>query len=122
MIYTHAAAALLAAALASWGTWQVQEWRHNAIEADRLENEREARVLRAKTADKAAASHEATREQLRTEFQIITREVDRVVEKPVYRDVCLDADGLRIVGRAIRGAAADPGEPAPALPDADRAD
>lgn len=30
MVYTHVAAAILSAALASWGTWQLQSWRYNA--------------------------------------------------------------------------------------------
>jgi hypothetical protein len=30
MIFTHVAAAILAAAVAAFGTWQVQDWRYNA--------------------------------------------------------------------------------------------
>lgn len=118
MIYTHAAAALVAAVLAFSGAWKIQDWRHGAQEAARLEQEREAQVLRARSVDTAAASHEANREQLATEFKVITREVERVVEKPIYRNVCLDDDGLRVIGKAI-GAAGNPGQPAPAVPDAD---
>lgn len=29
MVYTHVAAAIVSAALAAWGTWQVQGWRYN---------------------------------------------------------------------------------------------
>lgn len=29
MLYTHIAAAIVSAALAAWGTWQVQGWRYN---------------------------------------------------------------------------------------------
>lgn len=43
MLYTHAAAALIAAALAAAGTWRVQEWRHAAINADRAAAAQEAR-------------------------------------------------------------------------------
>ena len=28
MLYTHIAAAIVSAALAAWGTWQVQDWRY----------------------------------------------------------------------------------------------
>ena len=118
MIYTHAAAALAAAALAFAGAWKVQDWRYGAQEAARLEQEREARVLRARSVDNAAASHEVEREQVAAEFKVITREVERIVEKPVYRNVCLDDDGLRVIGKAI-GASSNPSQPASAVPGAD---
>lgn len=37
MIYTHLAAALLAAALAAGGTWKVEEWRFASKEKDRVQ-------------------------------------------------------------------------------------
>lgn len=83
-------------------------------------SEHPAIITRARQADAAAASHEAFKAGELARVQVITREVERVVEKPVYRNVCLDADGLRLVGQAI-GAAGHPGEPAPALPAADDA-
>lgn len=71
--------------------------------------------------DKAAAGHEADKVQIRTEFLTITQEVERVVEKPVYRDVCFDDDGLRLIRAALgRGAAAS--EPASTLPGSAGAD
>jgi hypothetical protein len=40
--------------------------------------------------------HEADKDKLRTEFLTITQTVEKIVEKPVYRDMCLDdCDGLR---------------------------
>lgn len=115
MIYTHAAAAIVAAALAAAGTWQVQNWRYGAKEADRLQLVAEQARHAARSADAAAAAHEADKATLRQRRQIITQEVDRVVEKPVYRDVCLDADGLRLITTAI-SATAPASQPAPALP------
>lgn len=37
-------------------------------------------------------------------FREITREVPSIVERPVYRNVCLDGDGLRLVNRAVEAA------------------
>lgn len=66
--------------------------------------------------DQAAAGHEADKVQIRTEFKTIIQEVERVVEKPVYRDtVCFDDDGLRLIAAALGGSAAA-SEPATALP------
>ena len=66
--------------------------------------------------DKAAVGHEADKSQIRTEFVTITQEVERVVEKPVYRNMCFDDDGLRLLGNAIAGRPAA-SQPAPALPE-----
>lgn len=115
-LYVYVAASLALLAAGATAGWQVQGWRHARLEAQRLEDAAEVKRLRARTADTASGGHEADREQIRTEFQIITKEVERVVEKPVYRNVCLDADGLRILERAIRGGSAATGEPAPAVP------
>lgn len=115
MIWTHVAAALLAGLLAFAGAWQTQEWRYQAKEAQRLEALAEAKRMNELTADAGASGHESDKAAIKTEFRTITREVRRVVEKPIYRNVCLDDDGLRILERAISGKPAA-GQPAPALP------
>lgn len=48
MIYTHAAAAILAAVVAATGTWKVQNWRYEAKEKARVEQQLESERLRAK--------------------------------------------------------------------------
>lgn len=115
MIWTYVAAAVLAAMLAFAGAWQTQEWRYGAKEAQRLEALAEAKRMNERAADAGATSHESDKAAIRTEFRTITKEVRRVVEKPIYRSVCLDADGLRILERAISGQPAA-SQPAPAVP------
>ena len=92
---------------------------HAGIIAQRDRDAQEAQAKetfrRLERGDRAAAGHEADKAKLRTEFLTITQEVERVVEKPVYRDVCFDDDGLRLIGAAISGRAAA-SEPAPAVP------
>ena len=72
-------------------------------------------VRRVDKIDAAATGHEADKAQLRTQFKTIFREVDRVVQKPVYLNICFDDDGLR-AARAAIGPAATASQPAPALP------
>lgn len=108
---------LLAACLAAgFGAgWQVQAWRWGSADAERLAAQVQQAQQQAVQVDVAASSNEATKERIRVQFQTIYRDVDRVVEKPVYRDVCLDDDGMRVLRSAIGGA--DPAsEPAPAVP------
>lgn len=84
-------------------------------EIDRQRRQDEKRV------DSAAAGHEADKGAIRTQWLTITEEVERVVEKPIYRDVCLDVDGLRVLSDAIapRAAASQPARavPGPAAAD-----
>ena len=70
--------------------------------------------LRLEKIDVAATGHEADKAQLRTQFKTIIKEVDRVVQKPVYLNVCFDDDGLR-AARAAIGPAATASQPAPAV-------
>lgn len=116
MIYTHAAAVVLGLALGFAGAWQVQVWRWRAADADRLEQQQQARRAQEQQADAAGVRFEQGREAIRAQQRVITREVERVVESPVYRDVCLDPDGLRLVAATAAGAASGAGEPAPAVP------
>ena len=116
MLYTHAAAALIAAALASAGTWRVQEWRHAAIEAHRVAAAQEARRNQERAAATAATTYEDRRHADAARIKTITVEVDRIIDRPVYRDRCFDDDGLRALTSAVTGAApaaSQPGRPLP---------
>lgn len=103
-MYVYVAIAIFAALSASFGTWKVQDWRYAAKDKERLEAQAEKRRMDAKQIDAAAVGHEADKRQIQAEFVTITQEVEHVVEKPVYRDECLDADGLRVLTSAIRPA------------------
>lgn len=49
-------------------------------------------------------------------YATITKTVDRVVDRPVYRVECIDDDGLRSINGALAGTAPDPGQPDAAVP------
>jgi hypothetical protein len=63
-----------------------------------------------------AAQLETERAKSHVVYQTITHEVDHVVDRPVYRNDCLDADGLRLVNAAFAGQAPASGIPAGAMP------
>ena len=112
-----AIAVLLAAVVAAFAAgWQAQGWRWRAADADRLETQRESERIAARVVDQAAGAHEVERAAIRIQREVVTREVDRIVDRPVYRDgVCLDADGLRLVAAAV-GPGSAASQPAPGLP------
>ena len=108
-------AAVIAGVLGFAAGWQVNDWRHEAADSERAQHQQKADDAQAVRADSASASHEGVRDQLRTEFQIIYRDRDRVIEKPVFRNVCIDADGLRLIRAAVAKPPQAAGKPAPAV-------
>lgn len=81
-------------------------------EARRLQREQDEAAAR--EASKNLGSKDAKRA---VEYRTITKTVDRIVIE--YRDrPCLDADGLRVAGDAIRGKTTAAGESDKALPTA----
>lgn len=79
MIYTHVAAAILAAAIAATGAWKVQDWRYNAKEKERVEQELNDERVRAAT-------------QIRREEAVIVAQNQAQARA---RSLRLDADGAR---------------------------
>jgi hypothetical protein len=113
---SHLVVAAVAAAVAFGAGWKAQGWRRDSAELERREDAAELVRLRARKADTAAATHEVFKERERVVYQVITETVDRIVERPVYRNVCLDPDGLRVLSDAIHGGHNDSGKPSPAVP------
>lgn len=52
-----------------------------------------------------AAQLEQARHERKTVYRTITRDVEKVVTRDVYRNVCLDSDGVRLVNDALAGRA-----------------
>jgi type II secretory pathway pseudopilin PulG len=101
---------------AAFGGWKLRDMRAAQEDAARTLAAAELQGKRAGQAGAAAGGHERDKERIRTEFVTITETVEHIIEKPIYRHVCLDADGLRALSQAIgaRGAAAaEPGHPVP---------
>ena len=78
------------------------EWE----EANRIQREKEALQ-----ASSAATELEKAKAKTKVVYRTITQEVDRVVEKVSYRDVCFDPDGLRLANAALVGAFTPAAEP-----------
>lgn len=63
-----------------------------------VEEKLQARV---DTAEAAAATAESARQ---TSHREIVREVPKIIDRPVYRSVCTDVDGVRLLNRAVSAA------------------
>jgi hypothetical protein len=93
--------ALVGLALGSAGGWQVHAWKAGADERDRLEKTAQAGRDDAKRMDRAAEKFETAQSQAQRREAHVIQEVIRVIEKPVYRERCLDDDGLRLLADDI---------------------
>lgn len=94
------------------------KWQVGIVAARDLKASQEiarVQILRVDKADQAADRHEKTKSAIEVRYETITKEVQHVVEKPVYRNVCLDDDGLRVLGGAIAGPAGAASQPAGAV-------
>lgn len=91
------------------------ERSHLAAQAE-ANHKRDLQIAAAQDADAELAEQDVARETIVRE---ITREVPRIIDRPVYRNVCVDADGVRLIRRAVGaanggapggGPAGDPGD------------
>lgn len=115
MIYNYVATALIAAAVSAVGAWQVQAWRFDALDKQRIEAQAEQRRTQEKAASAASTGFEQDRTQNETRTRTVYVKVDKIIDRPVYRTMCVDADGLRLLNDQIRRAD-DAGEPGSAMP------
>ena len=51
-------------------------------------------------ANKVSEQHEEAKQAERVRTEIINTQVEKIIERPVYSDVCLDADGMSVVNEA----------------------
>ena len=96
-----------ALALVGGGFWQGSQREHRthvireAAAAARIDA---ARVKVQAALDTIATQHEATEAARQVETREIIRESVRLVDRPVYRTVCVDADGASLFDRAAANA------------------
>jgi hypothetical protein len=81
--------------------WQVHGWKTGKEEAVRLRAAQELANEQQRMVNRASAKHEVQRADREIRERVVIREVQRVLEKPVYREQCLDDDGLRILTEDI---------------------
>src|SRR5690606_4473880 len=51
-------------------------------------------------ANKAGEQYEGAKEVERVKTETITREVQKIIERPVYINTCIDDDGVRLINEA----------------------
>lgn len=51
--------------------------------------------------NKASQDYEATKNEERIRTEIVTREVQKIIDRPVYLNECFDVDGVSAINRLI---------------------
>lgn len=103
MIYTYVATALVAVAIGFSGGWKTQGWRWDAADKQRIEQEARERSRLLERAHASSGAFEEKRTANETKYRTVTVTLEKIVERPVYLNQCLDADGLRVLNEQISG-------------------
>jgi hypothetical protein len=88
---------------------------YTAAEAKQQQAAAEAYQARTVELNAIAVQLEQSRHDRKTVYRTITRDVEKIVTRDVYRNTCLDDDGVLLVNSALAGRAY-PGQPDAALP------
>lgn len=81
---------------------------HNASKMQDYQKQiksQQATIAQYEQAQKAGAEYEQQKAQREVETQVIYQTVEKIVERPVYRNVCIDADGVSNINKAIANTA-----------------
>jgi hypothetical protein len=108
-------AALVGMAIGAGGAGKVVANHYRAEAAEQKEADAKAYQARTVELNQVSAELERARHDRKVVYRTITQRVENVVTRDVYRNVCLDADGVLLVNSALTGRAS-PGEPAAAMP------
>ena len=116
---SFAVQAVLAAIIFATGCLGGIKWHVGIVASRDLAAQNEAfrkAEIRTAAVDSAAVKHEQFKTRVEVREVQVLKEVDRVIEKPVYSNVCVDDDGLRIIAADIAARHDAPSQPAPAVP------
>lgn len=109
-------AAVIALGLAFGAGWWLRGLQVKATTVDQTKAQAQADVQQAQRASGAVQQHAQAQVKTEIRYVTVTKEVEKLVERPVYLQQCLDDDGLRALNAQILGADSPGAEPT--LPEA----
>lgn len=98
---------IIATALLSAG-WFTRGWHEdsNRLAAERAQQGALSAAMRKESV--TAKAVEDKLQELKANERVITKEIPKVIVRDVYRNVCLDTDGLQLIERARTGNSTKP--------------
>ncbi|ENV46063.1 hypothetical protein P255_01411 [Acinetobacter brisouii CIP 110357] len=91
-------------------TWRVSHWKTQSENADakcltqiqKIEQTQQTALKQANDkANQASADYEKLKATQQVKIQTVRDTVQKIVERPVYRNVCFDDSGMQQLGKAI---------------------
>lgn len=108
--------AFLLASVSFASGYKVEAWHRDSLEV-KAQQLADLQIKQEQTkAVEASAALEKARQDAQEHIRIVTQTVDKIITRPVYRNVCLDADGLSAASLALQGPTATPGKSDKPLP------
>ena len=113
-------AAIGAALVLAFGTgWWLRGLQVKTATVDQTKAQAQADVQQAQRTSTAVQQHAQTKTETEIRYVTTVKEVEKLVERPVYLERCMDDDGLRVLNAQILGT--NPPGHGPALPEAGHA-
>ena len=110
------AAAGAALLLAFGAGWWLRGLQVKAAIVDQTKAQAQADVKQAQRTSTAVQQHAKVKAETEIRYVTTVKEVEKLVERPVYLERCMDDDGLRVLNAQILGT--NPPGPVQALPEA----
>ncbi|MCF0263399.1 hypothetical protein KW868_02770 [Acinetobacter guillouiae] len=83
------------------GKLQVAEQKCTAKIQILKDDQQKALIKKQNEVNKVSADYEQLKSEQRVKVETVTREVQKIVKRPVYHNVCIDDDGLHIINSLI---------------------
>ena len=97
-------AAIGAALVLAFGTgWWLRGLQVKAATVDQTKAQAQADVQQAQRTSTAVQQHAQTKTETEIRYVTTVKEVEKLVERPVYLERCMDDDGLRVLNAQILG-------------------
>lgn len=97
------------------GGYTVNDWKRDAADKERIEQEAKKKDEQVNTAHVASTGFEEKRNANEVRYRTVTVTVEKIIDRPVYINQCIDDDGLRILNDQILRRT-DPGQPGIKMP------
>lgn len=110
------AAAGAALVLVFGAGWWLRGLQVKAAMVKQTQAQAQADVKQAQRTSEAVQTHAKVKTETEIRYVTTVKEVEKLVERPVYLERCMDDDGLRVLNAQILGT--NPPGPGPALPEA----
>ena len=65
------------------------------------DDQQKALIEKQNKINKVSADYEQLKSEQRVKVETVTREVQKIIERPIYSNVCIDDDGLHIINSLI---------------------